>query len=64
MINPSIFRFSDGVNFDLRGPLRVVSRRDGWYVVGQGTLIPVDDREDGTSVISDLNKTNLKKWSK
>lgn len=39
--------FSDGMTFNTSGPLRLVKRSDGWYVVGEGTLIPVASPEEG-----------------
>ena len=30
-------RFSDSVEFDTSGPLRVERRPDGYYLVGRGT---------------------------
>ena len=52
---PSRLRFSDGMEFDLSGDLRVVHRRDGWYVVGRGMLIPVADREEGDRMVAEMN---------
>ena len=52
---PSRLRFSDGMEFDLSGELRVVRRRDGWYVVGRGMLIPVADREEGDRMVAEMN---------
>ncbi len=49
-------RFTDGVEFDVSGPLRVEHRRDGWYVVGNGTLIPVDSAEEGDALIRKMSK--------
>jgi len=49
-----ILRFNDGVTFDTSGPLRVTRRRDGYYVVGKGMLIPVDSREEGKQVIKEM----------
>ena len=49
-------RFSDGVEFDLSGDLRVVHRRDGWYVVGRGMLIPVANREEGDRTVAQMQK--------
>ena len=48
-------RFSDGMEFDLGGELRVVHRHDGWYVVGRGMLIPVADREEGDRMVAEMN---------
>ena len=50
----STLEFSDGVKFNMQGPLRLERRRDGWYVVGQGMLIPVSDRVEGAEVIADM----------
>jgi len=47
-----MLRFSDGVTFDTSGPLRIESRHDGLYVVGQGMLIPIESREEGRAIIS------------
>lgn len=52
---PTRLRFSDGMEFDLSGELRVIHRRDGWYVVGRGMLIPVADREDGERTVAKMN---------
>ncbi len=52
---PFRLRFSDGMEFDLSGDLRVVHRRDGWYVVGRGMLIPVADREEGDRTVAEMN---------
>lgn len=38
--------FDDGQEFDTRGDVRVETRPDGRYVVGQGVLIPVDTQEE------------------
>jgi hypothetical protein len=48
-------RFSDGIEFDTTGPLRLVRRHDGRYVVGKGMLVPVDSYEDGQELICQLN---------
>lgn len=49
-------RFSDGVEFDTSGPLRLTARQDGWYVVGMGMLVPVDTREEGLACIRDMQR--------
>lgn len=43
--------FSDGMTFDTSGKLRTEKRSDGWYVVGNGMLIPVKDKEEGQELI-------------
>lgn len=47
-------RFSDGEEFDTRGELRVIRRKDGLYVIGQGHLIPIDTREEGEQIIREM----------
>lgn len=37
------FKFSDGTEYDISGSLKKVQRADGWYLVGNGQLIPVKD---------------------
>ena len=49
-------RFTDGMEFNVAGPLRVEHRHDGWYVVGNGMLIPVGSAEEGKGVIRRMSK--------
>ena len=51
----SQLKFSDGMIFDLSGPLRVELRSDGYYVVGQGMMMAVDTLEQGQKAIVDKN---------
>jgi hypothetical protein len=44
--------FTDGVSIETAGPLRILHLRDGYYVVGDGNLIPVDDRGEGVQIIA------------
>jgi hypothetical protein len=44
--------FSDGETFDLSGELRVELRNDGWYVLGQGTMMAVNTYQEGLEWIS------------
>ena len=50
----SILRFNDGMTLNTSGPLRVVRKRDGYYVLGKGKSIPVDSREEGREVIKEM----------
>jgi len=52
-----MLRFNDGMNFDTTGPLRITRRRDGYYVIGEGMLIPVDSREEGKETILEMKKS-------
>lgn len=51
-------RFSDGMTFDTSGPLRLTRRSDGWYVVGEGFLCPVNSVEEGERFIERMEKRN------
>ena len=51
----SILRFDDGIEIDTSGELRLLELYDGWYVVGEGRLIPVKDEEEGILFILDYN---------
>lgn len=46
--------FTDGMEFDTSGELRIERRKDGLYVVGQGYLCPVDSEEHGKKMIDKL----------
>ena len=48
--------FTDGVQFDLDGELRVERRADGVFVVGQGMLIPVEDEDEAREIIEAKTK--------
>ena len=53
-----MLRFSDGVNIDTSGDLRILRLRDGYYVVGLGMCIPVVDREEAREVIAEMKHDN------
>jgi hypothetical protein len=44
------------MEFDTSGPLQIVEKSDGFYVVGKGWLIPVSGKKEGMEVIAKLNK--------
>jgi hypothetical protein len=50
----SILKFSDNEEFDLSGPLRVIERSDGWYVLGNNRMIPVSSQSEGLKLIETL----------
>jgi len=56
-----MLKFSDGMEFDTSGELRVECRKDGCYVVGEGMLIPVSDRKEGEELIQELTGKKEKK---
>ena len=47
----STLKFTDGEEFDLR----TEERYDGWYVLGENRMIPVNDQEDALHTIDKLN---------
>ena len=50
----STLRFTDGMEIETGGKLRTIWKRDGWYVVGDGTCCPVDSAADGADLIARL----------
>ncbi len=52
----SQLRFSDGETFNTSGPIRKEKRYDGWYVIGEGMLIPVNSEEEADRLIGTLRK--------
>ena len=52
----SILMFTDGESFDTSGPIRKEERYDGWYVLGDGKMIPVRDEEEADIVIKRLTR--------
>ena len=53
--------FTDGESFDLSGPLRLEERYDGWYVLGNGRMIPVASQDAGRRLIDEqlASKINI-----
>jgi hypothetical protein len=49
-----MLKFSDGEVFNTSGPLRTELRKDGWYVLGKGFLIPVSSQKEGEKIIKDM----------
>lgn len=57
-------KFSDGIEIDLSGPVRVLELHDGFYVVGGGTLMPVPSRQAAEQFVSlhqTLNSESVQK---
>ena len=48
----SQLKFSDGMVIHTHGELRCIEFSDGWYVVGEGKLIPVPNENEGKRVIN------------
>ena len=56
-----MLRCDDGISFDTSGPLRVERRSDGYYVVGEGMMCPVDTYREGQEWIQQMNERNESK---
>lgn len=56
-----ILRFSDGIEIDTSGELRLIELYDGWYLVGEGRLIPVKDEEEGLCLIKKFKGNKIEK---
>ena len=49
--------FSDGMGFNTSGnSYHLTRRKDGWYVVGKGTLTAVNSIEDGRAFIREMQE--------
>jgi hypothetical protein len=46
--------FTDGMIIHTDGELRTLELSDGWYVIGEGKLIPIKSEEEGNKIISQL----------
>ena len=53
-IKEQSLKFSDGVEIDVSGKMRTEKYKDGWYVVGDGKLIPVKSKEEGEKIIAGI----------
>lgn len=49
-----MLNFNDGESFDTDGELRIDKRYDGYYIVGEGMLVPVRDEEQGWQMIAEF----------
>ena len=57
----SILRFSDGEKFDTSVELQLTHRKDGWYVIGEGNLIPVESLDEGREVVKQMKEERKNK---
>ena len=53
-----MLRFSDGIEIDTSGKLRPLELYDGWYVVGEGNLIPVKSEGEAKILINKMSGKN------
>jgi hypothetical protein len=54
-------RFNDGMEINTSGPLRIIQKRDGLYITGDGLLIPIRDTSEGRDIIHGLEKTKKRR---
>jgi hypothetical protein len=54
----SNLKFTDDMELNTEGPLRVTRQKDGLYVVGQGFICAVDTYQEGLDLIEKI-KTRL-----
>jgi hypothetical protein len=52
----NMLNFNDGVSIDTSGKLRPLHLTDGWYVVGNGMLVPVKDLVEAKALIAKMTK--------
>jgi hypothetical protein len=49
--------FTDGMDFETSGEPKILSLKDGLYVVGKGMLIPVDTMDEALFVFEKLESS-------
>lgn len=52
-------KFTDGIEIDTKGDYRALKLYDGWYLVGNGLLIPVKDKSEVSKIISNLKEKRV-----
>lgn len=57
----STLKFSDGEEFNTSGEIRKELRKDGWYILGKGMLIPMKDEKACDEYILDHRVETIKK---
>ena len=51
----SKLKFTDGVKVDTSGPFRKIKLSDGWFVVGDDTMIPAIDESEADEMVRELS---------
>ena len=47
-------KFSDGIEIKNHGPLTIIEREDGFYVVGEDLVCAVESIEEGQKIIREI----------
>ena len=50
-----MLHFNDGISIDTSGELRILKLYDGYYVVGEGMLLPMNSHEECQEYIERSN---------
>jgi hypothetical protein len=51
-----MLRFSDGISIDTSGEPRILRLNDGYYAVGKGILIPVDNLQSAEFMVQRMQR--------
>jgi hypothetical protein len=51
-----MLRFSDGISIDTSGEPRILRLNDGYYAVGKGILIPVDNLQSAEFMVQRMER--------
>lgn len=46
--------FSDGMKINSSGELRSEHLKDGWYVIGEGMIIPCSDEDEAIKTLKEM----------
>ncbi len=49
-------KYTEGIEIDTDGPFRILNLRDGWYLAGEGLLIPLKNEQEGLDYLEQIAK--------
>jgi hypothetical protein len=52
-------KFTDGIEIDTSGEYRTLKLFDGWYLVGNGLLIPAKDETDALKMVNEVKEKRV-----
>lgn len=47
-------KYTDGIEIDTDGPFRILNFLDGWYLAGEGLLIPLKNEQEGLDYLDQI----------
>ena len=53
-----MLRFDDGINIDTSGELRAIKLSDGWYLIGQGLMLPAESEGKAHELLKELTQND------